>query len=71
MMMKITGVLIKIIEINITPRMITSLSPKIRRNTATEKELNRDAREQKANNKLFPTASKRDFENKDITNYIM
>jgi hypothetical protein len=71
MMMKITGVLIKIIEINITPRMITSLSPKIRKNTVTEKELNRDAREQKVNNKLFPTASKRDFENKDITNYIM
>ena len=51
--------------------MIMSLSPKIRKNTVTEKELNRDAREQKANNKLYPTASKRDFENKDIANYIM
>ena len=51
--------------------MIMSLSPKIRKNTVTEKELNRDAREQKANNKLYPKASKRDFENKDIANYIM
>ena len=44
--------------------MIMSLSPKIRKNTVTEKELNRDAREQKANNKLRPKVLKKGSENK-------